>query len=181
VPYCRRVAGTIGRVCLAIFTDGDAAAARESALADDLGVAFQLTNILRDVREDAESGRVYLPAADFRRFDVVSPTQEPIAAGVLAAIAAARAAGPDSDAARRFDALIDFEAKRAQEWFRRGLALVPLLDRRSGACVAAMAGIYRRVLERVAREPQRVLRERVSLPAREKAWVAARAMAGRAR
>jgi phytoene synthase len=180
VPYCRRVAGTIGRVCLAIFTDG-AAGAHESALADDLGVALQLTNILRDVREDAQSGRVYLPAEDLRRFEVLATPQPAQAASVLAALAAARAQAPRGEAARRFGALIEFEAARAQEWFGRGIALVQFLDRRSAACVAAMAGIYRRVLERIAQDPQRALRERVSLPAREKAWVAARAMAGRAR
>ena len=68
VGYCRRVAGTIGRLCVAIFTDGRATE-RDSRLADDLGVAMQLTNILRDVREDAiELGRTYLPAEDLRRF-----------------------------------------------------------------------------------------------------------------
>jgi 15-cis-phytoene synthase len=173
VPYCRNVAGTIGRVCLAIFTDGDAGA-REAALADDLGVALQLTNILRDVREDAESGRVYLPAEDFHRFEVIAAPLAPQPAEVLAAMGSV-------ESSRRFATLVEFEAARAQEWFERGGALVALLDRRSAACVAAMAGIYRRVLRRIAQEPRRVLRERVSLPAREKAWVAAGAMAGRLR
>ncbi len=71
-----------------------------------------------------------------------------------------------------------FEADRAQQWFERGMQLVPLLDRRSAACVRAMAGIYHRLLERIEGDPERVLRERVSLSTREKAWVAARALAG---
>ena len=71
-----------------------------------------------------------------------------------------------------------FEAARAREWFERGMQLAPLLDRRSAACVLAMAGIYRRLLDRIEADPERVLRERVSLPAREKAWVAARALLG---
>jgi phytoene synthase len=157
LEYCRHVAGSIGRLCLAIFTDatgtgqGDAA-----ALADDLGVAMQLTNILRDVREDADRGRVYLPAADLRRFgceDLFS--------------------APQPDAAQ----LLRFEAARATEWFDRGLLLVDRLDRRSASCVLAMTGIYRGVLERIALDPTAVLERRISLPAWEKAWVAARSLA----
>ena len=75
--------------------------------------------------------------------------------------------------------LVRFEARRAQEWFERGLGLAALLDRRSAACVVAMAGIYRRLLERIEQDPGQVLARRVSLPAHEKAWVAARGMLGR--
>ena len=74
VVYCRRVAGAIGRLCLAIFglrEDAASDAGRAEQLADDLGVALQLTNILRDLREDAENGRVYLPAQDLRRFGLI--------------------------------------------------------------------------------------------------------------
>jgi phytoene synthase len=74
--------------------------------------------------------------------------------------------------------LMRFEAARAREWFDRGLTLAPLLDRRSAACVLAMAGIYRRLLERIEADPARAAHERVSLPAREKALVAARSMLG---
>ena len=72
-----------------------------------------------------------------------------------------------------------FEADRARQWFHRGMTLVPLLDRRSAACVLAMAGIYRKLLDRIAADPARALRERVSLPVREKTWVAARGMLGK--
>jgi phytoene synthase len=155
VVYCRHVAGSIGRLCLAIFGAGD----RERAipLADDLGVAMQLTNILRDVREDGESGRVYLPAEDLRRFGIEDPATAP----------------PDALAA-----MIRFEASRNREWFTRGLALADLLDSRSSSCLLAMTGIYRGILERIERQPADVLQRRISVPAWEKAWLAARSLAG---
>jgi 15-cis-phytoene synthase len=190
VIYCRRVAGAIGRACLAIFgmPERDSARAADAeALADDLGVALQLTNILRDVREDAENGRVYLPAEDLRRFGLVSANDTRATPAVLASLAAgeasagsvgAPASAGDARDAGGLDALVRFEANRAQEWFQRGMGLAPLLDRRSAACVLAMAGIYRRLLERIEAHPERALRERVSLPTREKAWVAIHSMLG---
>jgi phytoene synthase len=75
-------------------------------------------------------------------------------------------------------ALVRFEAERAQQWFDRGMGLTPLLDRRSAACVRAMAGIYHRLLDRIEADPRRALSERASLPVHEKAWVAARSMLG---
>jgi phytoene synthase len=169
VVYCRRVAGAIGRVCLAIFglrADARGQHAHAQVLADELGVALQLTNILRDVREDAQLGRVYLPAEDLRRFGVVLRAGSPD--------------GPltDPEQLERLSALVRFECERAREWFDRGIALTPLLDRRSAACVLAMAGIYRRLLERIAAHPSEVAQRRLSLPAREKAWVAARGILG---
>jgi 15-cis-phytoene synthase len=153
VVYCRRVAGSIGRLCLAIFGSTDAAHA--PALADDLGVAMQLTNILRDVREDAGRGRVYLPREDLARFGVPDfPEGSPEAMAEL----------------------IAFESARAREWFDRGLGLVPLLDTRSASCVLAMTGIYRRLLHRIDEAPHLVMQQRVSLPGWEKAWVAARSL-----
>ena len=77
VAYCRRVAGSIGRLCLAIFTDGAGNANGSAPLADDLGVAMQLTNILRDIREDQAPGRVYLPAEDLRQFGCVDLSAAP--------------------------------------------------------------------------------------------------------
>jgi phytoene synthase len=185
LPYCRRVAGAIGRVCLAIFGLREPAgpdASRARALADDLGVALQLTNILRDVREDAQNGRVYLPAEDLRRFGVIAE-DEPVtglhetAAAVLGALERANAGG-DAQELERLTALVRFEAERAAQWFDHGLQLAPLLDRRSAACVLAMAGIYRRLLERIDAHPEEAVRRRMSLPAHEKAWVAARVMLG---
>ena len=151
VVYCRDVAGSIGRLCLAIFTAGDGNG--HAPLADDLGVAMQLTNILRDVREDYEHGRVYLPSEDLRHFACSNPLE----------------LSPE---------LIRFEARRAGEWFDRGLGLVEVLDARSASCVLAMTGIYRRILERIQREPDEILHRRISLPPWEKAWLAARSLAG---
>jgi phytoene synthase len=189
VPYCRRVAGAVGRACLAIF--GVRARYRGEldrayALADDLGVALQLTNILRDVREDAANGRIYLPAGDLRRFGLPDHPAALLAALPPAALAAppraaeARGAGEAHGAAEApaLEALVAFEADRAREWFARGMALTPMLDRRSAACVLAMAGIYRRLLERIDAAPGTALAGRMSLPAHEKAWVAARGLLG---
>ncbi|HXR28716.1 MAG TPA: squalene/phytoene synthase family protein [Solirubrobacteraceae bacterium] len=183
VLYCRRVAGAIGRVCLAIFglraqagTDRGAA----EALADELGVAMQLTNILRDLREDAENGRVYLPAEDLRRFGLLREGERRTRPEVLVSLAepagAPRArAGVEREGLAR---LVRFEAERAREWFARGIGLTRLLDRRSAASVLAMAGIYRRLLDRIEADPEEAVSRRVSLPAYEKAWVAARGMLG---
>jgi 15-cis-phytoene synthase len=160
--YCRCVAGSIGRLSLGIFgTKQDAAHAAE--LADSLGVALQLTNILRDVREDYARGRVYLPSEDLAKFDV-----DP------GALDGAAAAPPP-----QFVRLIEFEAERARDWYATGMALLPMLDRRSAACTGAMAGIYRRLLDRIAAQPGAVLQGRMSLSAGQKAVVAARALAGR--
>jgi phytoene synthase len=172
VLYCRRVAGTIGRLCLGIF--GSSELERAMGLADDLGVAMQLTNILRDVREDAVHGRVYLPAADLRR--VGWSGSEPIAgAELLARIGRGDELVPVGTAE-----LVAIEAARAHAWFARGMALVPLLDRRSQACVQAMTGIYRRLLERIEDRPEEVLRRRLALTGWEKAWVAASSAIGSA-
>ncbi|HEV7585310.1 MAG TPA: squalene/phytoene synthase family protein [Solirubrobacteraceae bacterium] len=188
VLYCRRVAGAIGRVCLAIFGSSPRASAspeEASRLADDLGVALQLTNILRDVREDAQNGRAYLPAEDLRRFGLLDGTPPSQAAGEAAPAVLASLTGPAAGAngreeaeAQRLYELMRFEAARAREWFDRGLTLVPLLDRRSAACVLAMAGIYRRLLERIEADPETAAHGRVSLPTHEKALVAARSMLG---
>ncbi|MFI5040358.1 MAG: phytoene/squalene synthase family protein [Acidimicrobiales bacterium] len=156
VEYCRLVAGSVGRLSVAVFGT-TARPSTAEPMADALGVALQLTNILRDVIEDRGMGRVYLPAEDLDRFGC-----KPDASGP-----------PDSMAA-----VVLFEAMRAREWYRQGLQLLPLLDRRSRACVTAMAGIYRRLLTTIEREPEAVLVRRVSVSSREKVWVAARSLAG---
>ncbi|MGP4003782.1 presqualene diphosphate synthase HpnD [Streptomyces sp. 8N706] len=165
--YCRCVAGAIGRLSLGVFGTvaapglGAHEAERAPEYADTLGLALQLTNILRDVREDAGNGRTYLPAEDLAKFGC--------SAGFGSVLPPA---GAD------FGGLIQFEVRRARTLFAEGFRLLPLLDRRSGACVAAMAGIYRRLLDRISRDPQAVLRGRVSLPGREKAYVAVRGLSG---
>jgi len=162
--YCRCVAGSIGRLSLGVFGSTDPAAAEP--LADALGVALQLTNILRDVREDLAAGRVYLPAEDIDRFGCAITPGGTDGRGTLA--------GELGD-------LMRFEADRAWSWYAVGMRLMPLLDRRSGASAGAMAGIYARLLDHIAAAPQVALETRMSLPAREKAMVAAGALAGMAR
>ncbi len=154
VKYCRNVAGSVGRLSLAIFgTDHPTEAV---PLADSLGVALQLTNILRDVVEDRSIGRVYLPREDAIR---VSCNPDLM--------------GPPSEIAR----LVAFECGRADQWFAEGLQLLPLLSGRGRACVAAMSGIYRRLLLRIERNPLAVTEGRVSLPAYEKITVALQSLA----
>jgi 15-cis-phytoene synthase len=165
--YCRCVAGAIGRLSLGVFGAADLAAA--APLADTLGVALQVTNILRDIREDLGNGRVYLPAEDLARFGVTLTPPEPGAplppdwAGDPAALAG----------------LIGFEVARARSWYAAGLALMPMLDWRSRASAGAMAGIYLRLLRHIGAAPDEVTRGRMSLPGREKLLVAAEALAGR--
>ncbi|MBM3677250.1 MAG: squalene synthase HpnD [Actinobacteria bacterium] len=155
VGYCRCVAGSIGRLCLGVFETDERP--RASILADDLGVAFQLTNILRDVAEDHANGRVYLPQEDLRRFGCTA--------------GAGGFEGPIPD-------LVRFEATRAEEWYDRGLELLPLVDRKSASSVGAMARAYRRILRRIARHPDAALARRVSLSRWEKSLIAARTFAG---
>ncbi len=150
VVYCRRVAGSIGRLSLGVFESRDMQ--RAEPLADELGVALQLTNILRDVREDLDNGRVYLPRHELAEFNTELNGQ--------------LAATPD------FIRLIQFQADRASRQFEKGLQLLPLLEGRSAACAAAMAGIYRQVLRRIQDDPAAVLEGRVSLSGWAKVRVA---------
>jgi phytoene synthase len=163
VEYCRCVAGSIGRLSLGVFDPRLAAGDVDDAsrLADALGVALQLTNILRDIREDLGNGRVYLPAQDLAMFGCELTT------------------GPDGSLDPQDGALaevIRFEAARAWGWYDRGLALLDVLDRRSAACCAAMAGIYLELLKRIAADPTLVMGARLSLPARDKLRVAGRSL-----
>jgi phytoene synthase len=153
--YCRCVAGSIGRLSLGVFDCSDRA--RAEPLADELGIALQIGNILRDVGEDAANGRVYLPRDDLERFGCDA--------------SASGFEGP-------IELVIAFEAERGLGRLRAGLELVPLIDRRSGSCVLAMAGKYRRLLERIAAQPSLVLQGRLSLRPWEKGLVLARSLAG---
>ena len=156
--YCRCVAGSIGRLSLGVFGTSDPQQA--VPLADSLGVALQLTNILRDIREDYRNGRVYLPSEDLGRFGC-SP-------GDL----------DRATASEPLAGLVGYEAERARSWYATGMRLLPMLDRRSAASAGAMAGIYRRLLERIAAAPAEVLKGRLSLSTGEKVAVAVRSLAG---
>lgn len=155
VRYCRLVAGSVGRLSLGVF--GSDAPDITPKIADDLGVALQLTNILRDIVEDADMGRVYLPAEDIAKFECAPDLS-----------------GPRENVGE----LVMFESERALEWFDKGFELLSHLDRRSRACVSAMSGIYFRLLRRIRQNPTAVLDGRMSLPAWEKSLVAARSLAG---
>ena len=153
--YCYRVASVVGLVCLQIFQYRNEAA-REYAV--DLGLAMQLTNIVRDVREDWSMGRVYLPQDEMARFGY---TEEQLAAGI------------HNDA---FVELLRLQGQRARGYFRSGFRLLPYLSRRSRACPAALGAIYSRVLDRIEASGYNVLGERrIALSGSEKARIAARA------
>jgi 15-cis-phytoene synthase len=157
--YCRCVAGSIGRLSLGVFGCQDPGVA--APLADALGVALQLTNILRDIREDFGNGRVYLPAEDLDRFGAVLVPGD-----------------AELPADSRLEDVVRFEADRARGWYATGLRLMPLLDRRSAASAGAMAGIYFRLLGHISASPAAALQRRLSLSTGEKAMVAARSLAG---
>ncbi len=163
VVYCRRVAGSVGRLSLGVY---GVAEPRAHALADDLGVALQQTNVLRDVREDLLNGRIYLPADELAA-DGITLTIDP---------RSSRLRGPEP----ALLAYLTASADRAEDWYGRGLDVLSWMDRRSAACTAAMAGIYRRLNRRIAGDPRPVLERRLSLPAGEKVAVAVQALVRRA-
>jgi 15-cis-phytoene synthase len=148
--YCRLVASVVGRLCIRIFGCSDG---RAFDRADELGLAMQLTNCLRDVREDAQMGRIYLPQDDLARFGV---TEQDLLDG---------RPGPG------WRRLVAFEAARARELFASGLGVVRWIPRRPAVCVRTMAGIYQRILGRIERDPDRPLARRVSLSKTEKLHV----------
>ena len=152
--YCHRVAGVVGLLSAEIFGYEDPAT-REYAR--DLGIAFQLTNIIRDVGEDARRGRIYLPQDELARFGV-APSD------VLR--------GQSSPA---FVALMRFEVERARAWYDRALAKLPARDRRAQRAGLAMAAIYRTLLDEIARDGYRVLDRRIALTPLRKLWIATRA------
>jgi 15-cis-phytoene synthase len=143
--YCRRVAGAVGLACTAVYGPSDAEAAAPRA--ETLGLALQQINIMRDVAEDWELGRVYLPQDELARFGV---TEEDVATGRT---------GPS------WRGLMEHQAARADELLQEGLGLLPLLDRRSALCVRAFAGIYGGLLEQMRARDFDVFSERPRLSA----------------
>jgi 15-cis-phytoene synthase len=157
--YCYLVASVVGLVCIRIFGYSDP---RAELLAERTGVAFQLTNILRDVREDAERGRIYLPLEDMAEMGLAP-------ADLLVAVREERALAA-------MQKLLAKEIGRAREYYRAADQLVPLLDTDAQPAMEVLATIYRRLLERVAREPEAVLRERVSVHISEKLGILGRGL-----
>jgi len=154
--YCYRVASAVGLICIEIFGYTNPAA---RIYAEKLGIAFQLTNILRDVKEDAGRNRIYLPLDDLARFDV---TEEEILHSVYSP---------------NFVRLMEFEAARAQEFYRAADAALPAEDRSSLLTAEAMRLIYGALLDRIVRSNYRVLDRRHSLPAPLKLYLVGRAWA----
>src|SRR5262245_51275038 len=153
--YCYQVASVVGLTVIHIFGFDTRSAL---PLAEKCGVAFQLTNILRDIREDLERGRIYLPAEDLARFGV---TEDDLRSGRR------------SD---RFERLMHFEADRAHEYYRESKPLLDLIHPRSRRSLWALIAIYSSLLDRIEATNFDVLARRVRLSAFEKSWIVARAM-----
>ncbi|HVL55246.1 MAG TPA: presqualene diphosphate synthase HpnD [Burkholderiaceae bacterium] len=149
--YCRRVAGVVGELAAGIFGATDPQTLRYG---DALGLAFQLTNIIRDVGEDARKGRIYLPIEDLQRFGVS-------AGEILSA--------RHSD---RFVALMAFQADRARAQYRTAYALLPAQDRSAQRPGLIMASIYSTLLDEIERDGFLVLSQRTSLTPVRKFWLA---------
>jgi 15-cis-phytoene synthase len=158
--YCHLVAGIVGEVAARIFGQTQPETTR---YAHHLGLAFQLTNIIRDVGEDATRGRIYLPVNELQRFDVKA--HELIKRG--------SAPGMDTaDFHDRFKALMQFQCERALRTYDEALALLPEADRRTQKPGLMMASIYRTLLQEIAADPLLVLTQRVSLTPLRKFWLA---------
>ncbi len=156
--YCFLVASAVGLVCLQIF---GYRTGRAKELAEHCGIAFQLTNILRDVREDASMGRIYIPEEDLERFEY---TAEDLRSGVV-----------DS----RFIRLMTFEANRAQQYYHQAQGLLPLVDPASRPALWAMMEIYESLLKKLCRRRFDVFRSRISLSSTAKTAIAVRALSMR--
>jgi phytoene synthase len=154
--YCYRAASVVGLMCIEIFGYSNPGA---KVYAENLGIAFQITNILRDVREDAGRGRIYLPLEDLARFGV---TEDEILHGTY------------SDA---FVRLMEFEANRAREYYERAERALPPEDRGSLMTAEAMRSIYRALLNLIVSSNYRVLDRRLSLSAPRKLYLVGRAWA----
>lgn len=149
--YCHRVAGVVGLLSAEIFGYQDP---RTLDYAAELGIALQLTNIIRDVGEDARRGRIYLPLDELERHEVR-------AADILAA--------RENENFRR---LMEFQIERAQDFYRRALAALPAIDRRAQRAGLVMAAIYRTLLEEIRADGCRVLTQRTALTPVRKLWIA---------
>jgi len=147
--YCYQVASVVGLTIIHIFGFSSPEALK---LAEQCGIAFQLTNILRDVREDQENRRIYIPAEDIQRFQADLGKRD-----------------------ERFVTLMAFEAARAHDYYEKSRPLIGLVEARSRASLWALIEIYRRLLERIERSQFDVLSKRIRVPTWEKLAILARA------
>jgi phytoene synthase len=151
--YCRRVASAVGLVCVEIFGYTDP---RARDYADSLGMALQLTNIIRDVAVDLRRGRVYLPAEDLMRFGV---TVDALSTGKVT---------------REIRELLRFECERAKEYYARAAQQLPRSDRRSLVAAEIMGAIYYEILRRIERADYDVFSQRIRVPRPQRAVIALR-------
>jgi phytoene synthase len=149
--YCHRVAGVVGLLAAGIFGHSNP---RTLVYARELGIAFQLTNIIRDVGEDARKNRIYLPMDDMKRFGVP-------AADIL-----------NARETPGFQELMKFECARAKEYYAKAFAALPPEDRKTQRAGLIMAAIYRTLLDEIERDGFRVLTQRTSLTPLRKFWIA---------
>ena len=149
--YCYRVASVVGLLAAEIFGYTDRQTLK---YAHDLGMAFQLTNIIRDVGEDARRGRIYLPMDELKRFNVT-------VADIL-----------DARQSENFQKLMEFQIERAERYYAQALSLLPVVDRKAQRPGLVMAAIYRALLEEIKRDGCQVLRQRTSLTPLRKLWLA---------
>jgi 15-cis-phytoene synthase len=151
--YCYHVASVVGLICIRIFGYRDP---RAEKLAEQTGVAFQLTNIIRDVKEDSLLGRVYLPSEDLRRFGVEASALN------------------NGNAAVAFRPVLEFEAQRARELYHAAEELLPMIDDDSQPALWTLVEIYRRLLGRIEARGYDVFSERVRLSTGEKVGILAK-------
>jgi phytoene synthase len=149
--YCYRVASVVGLLAAEIFGYTDR---RTQKYAHDLGMAFQLTNIIRDVGEDARRGRIYLPIEDLQKFDVK-------ASEIL-----------NAQYSDKFRQLMEFQIARAEQYYEQAFANLPAVDRRAQRPGLVMAAIYRALLDEIRRDGCTVLTQRTSLTPLRKLWLA---------
>ena len=153
--YCFKVASSVGLACLHVFGFEDRKAL---VYAEELGIAMQLTNIIRDVKEDAGRGRIYLPREDLKRFGVSERD-------VL-----------ESRFTPAMKEMLEFQVARAREWFAKGKRLLPLVNADSRKCPAAIATVYEALLDRIETSGYDVFKKRVRLTAAQKLKVLATAL-----
>jgi phytoene synthase len=151
--YCYRVASVVGLLAAEIFGYTERQTLK---YAHDLGLAFQLTNIIRDVGEDARRGRVYLPQDELQRFGVSADDLLHARYG------------------ENFSRLMAFQVERARDMYKQAFAQLPAADRKAQRAGLIMAAIYQATLNEIVRDDYRVLDQRISLPPLRKLWLAAR-------
>jgi phytoene synthase len=149
--YCYRVASVVGLLAAEIFGFQDK---KTLEYAHDLGMAFQLTNIIRDIGEDARRGRIYIPVEELRQFNVP-------AADIL-----------ENRYSENFTALMQFQSRRAAQYYDQALSQLPAVDRKAQRPGLVMAAIYRALLEEIRTENFQVLHQRIALTPRRKLWLA---------